>query len=75
MQIVSSPFQQWAAEQGYDLTPAKPPDEHRIYHALRTQDVYAAWRGGAAYIVRMLTESMLNTEALREKLFEFAGPS
>jgi hypothetical protein len=30
------------------------------------------WKAGAAYVARMVTESTLETEALREKLLAFA---
>jgi len=41
----------------------------------RTQDVYEAFTGGQASVARMLTESTLETPALRERIRKLAGRS
>jgi hypothetical protein len=39
----------------------------RVYADARTPDVYEAWMAGGADVVRILTESTLETQALRKK--------
>jgi hypothetical protein len=70
--LAPSPFELWAKERGYDITPAVLPDS-RVYADSRTQELYEAWRDGASTVARMLTESTLETPALRDKIRELAG--
>jgi len=73
MQIASSPFEQWAAREGYDITPAVSPCPARAYADSRTQEVFEAWNACAAHFARMLTESTIETPALVEKVRGTAG--
>lgn len=73
IQLAPSPFEQFAADKGYDLTPAVSPTDLRIYADARTQEAYEIWQAGAASVARMLTESTLDTPALREKIRALAG--
>lgn len=49
------------------------PTDIRIYADVRTQNAFDAWQAGASSVARMLTESTVNTPALREKIRELAG--
>jgi len=70
--LAVSPFEIWAAREGYNTAPAVVPAADRTYADRQTQAVYDAYRAGAADTARMLTESTLETEALREKLLAIA---
>jgi hypothetical protein len=71
--LIPTPFELFATRHGYDLTPAVSPTDIRIYADVRTQNAYEAWRDGASTVARMITESTLETPALREKIRELAG--
>jgi hypothetical protein len=70
--IALSPFEVWAAREGYDAAPAVVPTDIRKYADRDTQAAYEAYKAGAADSVRMVTESTLNTEALRQELLAIA---
>jgi hypothetical protein len=70
--LISSPFEQWASDRGYDLTPAVSPSDIRQYADRDTKAAFDAWTAGAQSVARMVTESTLETEALREKLLAIA---
>jgi hypothetical protein len=70
--IAPSAFEQTATALGYDIAPAVSPDKLRVYADRVTQDAFDMWSAGAAYVARMVTESTLETEALREKLLAIA---
>jgi len=67
LKLISTPFEQWAADRGYDITPAEHPD-CRVYASPITQDAFEVWQARGEHIARILTESTLDTEALREKI-------
>jgi hypothetical protein len=67
-----SPFELWAKREGYDIAPAVLPAENRTYADPDTQKLYEAWNGGQRSLARMLTESTLETEALRERIRDLA---
>jgi hypothetical protein len=48
------------------------PTDIRTYADRDTQAAYEAYKAGAAETARMVTESTLETEALREKLLAIA---
>jgi|HubBroStandDraft_3_1064219.scaffolds.fasta_scaffold896657_2 hypothetical protein len=66
--LAASPFEVWAAREGYNIAPAASPCPLRSYADSNTQKALEAWNGGAGYVARMVTESTLETEALREKI-------
>ena len=66
-------FGQWAADHQYDTAPAVSPSETRIYADRRTQEAYDAYRAGQRSVARMITEATLETEALRERIKQFAA--
>jgi hypothetical protein len=68
LRLISSPFEQTAIALGYDITSAVSPIPTRIYADMQTQAAFDAWNAGAAHVARMITESTLETEALRDKL-------
>jgi hypothetical protein len=68
-----SPFEQWASSRGYEIAPAVLPAANRVYADRETQAAFDAWNAGAASVARMLTESTLETEALRERIKALAG--
>jgi len=63
-----SPFEVWAAREGYDTAPAVVPSPIRQYADRSTQEAYEAWQAGAAHVASMVMESDWETEALRDKL-------
>jgi hypothetical protein len=71
--LAPSPFEQFAADKGHDLTRAVSPSPTRVYADTRTQEIYEAWMGGGAHVVRILKESTVETEAFRDKMREFMG--
>lgn len=73
MKLAPTPFEQWASSRGYDVAPAVVPAADRTYADSRTQEVYEAWRSGGGTVARMLAESTIETEALREKIRGLAG--
>ena len=73
LSLISSRFEQSAATLGYDIAPAVSPDKLRAYADRATQDAFDMWKAGAAYVARMVTESTLETGALREKLLALAN--
>ena len=70
--LAPSPFEVWAAREGYNITPAVVPTDIRTYADRDTQAAYEAYKAGAADTARMATESTLETEALRERLLAIA---
>jgi hypothetical protein len=70
--LAPTPFDLWAKREGYDTAPAAVPAADRTYADRQTQAVYDAYRAGAAEVARMVTESTLETEVLREKLLALA---
>jgi hypothetical protein len=66
-------FEDWAKDHGYNTAPAVLPAANRVYADRDTQAAFDAWNAGAASVARMITESTLETEALREKLLKLAG--
>jgi hypothetical protein len=53
--------------------PAVLPADNRDYADAQTQAAFDAWSAGAGHVARMITESTLEAEALREKMRELAG--
>jgi hypothetical protein len=72
MKLIDTPFDVWAKREGYDIAPAVSPIPARTYADRDTQAAFDMWNAGAAHVARMVTESTLETEALREKLLAFA---
>jgi hypothetical protein len=73
--LAPSPFEILAKSKGYDTAPAVSPVPTRTYADRVTQDAFDMWSAGAAHTARMVTESTLDTEALREKLKDIACSS
>jgi hypothetical protein len=69
--LVPTPFEQWALACGYDIAPplALP---NRKYNDPLTEKLHEAWQARGEHIARLLTESTLDTEALREKILGLA---
>jgi hypothetical protein len=72
-QLAPNPFEQFASDNQYDITPAVVPAENRVYADRQTQAAYEAWLDGARYVARMHFDSTFNTEAFRDKIREFMG--
>ena len=70
--LAPSPFEVWARREGYNIAPAVCPSPIRQYADPDTQKLFEAWTAGARVVARMVTESMLDTEALRAKLLAIA---
>lgn len=70
--LTCSPFDLWAADNGYDIAPAVSPTPIRIYADRDTQAACNAFQGGARSVAVMITESTEETEALREKIRQIA---
>lgn len=68
VKLAPSAFELWAYANGYDTAPAVLPAADRLYADRLTQEIYDAWNAGSANTARMLTDSMLETEALRERI-------
>jgi hypothetical protein len=66
--LAPSAFEVWAAREGYNIAPAVSPISTRIYADLQTQTAFDIWNASAAHVARMVTDSTLETEALRDKL-------
>jgi hypothetical protein len=66
--LAPSPFELWAAREGYNVARAVSPCPLRQYADDATQKAFEAYQEGVAYTARMVTESTLETEALRDKL-------
>jgi hypothetical protein len=69
--LVPSPFEAWAVAHGYNIAPAVVPAPDRRYADRDTQAAFDAWDAGCRYVAMILTESTLETEALREKIDRF----
>jgi hypothetical protein len=63
-----SPFEQWAARESYHIAPAAVPSPDRRYADRDTQAAFDAWDAGCRYVALIMTESTLETKALREKM-------
>jgi len=63
-----SSFEVWAQQNSYNIAPAVCPSDIRTYADRETQTAYAAWKDGAAQTARMMTQSTLETDTLREQL-------
>lgn len=66
--LAPTPFEVFAADRQYDIAPAVSPSETRQYADRRTQEAFYAYRAGQRNVARMITESTLETEALRERI-------
>lgn len=73
LQLIPSPFEERAQTNGYEIAPAVSPCLLRQYADSGTQVAYRAYRAGSAETARMVTESTLETEALRERIQGFAS--
>jgi hypothetical protein len=51
-----SPFEIWAAREGYDTAPAVLPCSLRQYADGTTQEAFRVWNASAAHTARMVTE-------------------
>jgi hypothetical protein len=71
--LAPSAFERWAADYRLDLAPAVVPTATRVYADLATQVLFEAWSAGAASVARTLTESTLETPALRERIRAYAN--
>jgi hypothetical protein len=72
LKLAPSPFEAWEIREGYDIAPAVLPAANRTYADRQTQVVYEAYKACAADTARIVTQSTLETEALREKLTAIA---
>jgi hypothetical protein len=70
--LAPSPFELWAHVNGYNTAPAVASSDLRTYADRDTQAAFEAWNAGAAHVARMVTQTTLETEALREKLLAIA---
>jgi hypothetical protein len=66
--IAPSAFEVWATSEGYNTAPAVLPCPLRQYADRGTQKAFVAWNAGGSIVAQMVTESTLETEALRDKL-------
>src|SRR5271170_5212981 len=73
--LALSPFEHWALEHGYNTAPAVSPAPTRKYADRQTQGVLEAREDGATTVARMLTESTLDTSALRQRCANSPGRS
>jgi hypothetical protein len=71
--LAPTPFDQWAASERYDITPAVSPSKSRAYADGRTQEAYENFQAGARSVASMLMHSTFESEAFREKMRELAG--
>jgi hypothetical protein len=62
------PFELWAAREGYNTAPAVSSPTSAPMRTVTLRLRYEAWIAGAAHVARMVTESTLETEALRDKI-------
>jgi hypothetical protein len=70
--LIPFPFEDWAAREGYNIAPAVVPADIRTYADRHTQAAFEAWNAGARSVARMITESTLEIEAVREKILTLA---
>jgi hypothetical protein len=70
--LAPSAFEVWAQANGYNVDPALSPCPLRQYADRETQKAFEAYQAGVANTARIITESMLETEALRGKLLAIA---
>ena len=70
--LAPSPFEVWAAREGYNIVPAVSPYPLRQYADRDTQAAYKAWMAGAANVAGVATESTSETGVSREKLLSIA---
>jgi hypothetical protein len=73
IRVAPTPFELFAVDRQLDTAPAVFPDSTRVYADMHTQTAFECWNAGAAQLARTLTESTLDTEALREKIQKHAG--
>jgi hypothetical protein len=66
--LAPSPFELWAAREGYATAPAVASTPDRKYADRQTQAAFDAWDAGCRYVAMIVTESTLETEALCDKL-------
>jgi hypothetical protein len=59
--LAPSPFEQWAASHGYDISPTVLPGAICQYVDRDTQAAFEAWNAGAQSVAKMITESTLET--------------
>jgi hypothetical protein len=71
--LAPSPFEVWAAREGYDTAPAVLPCPLRQYADRDTQKAFEAYKAGATNTARMVTKRTLETESLKEKRLAIAG--
>jgi hypothetical protein len=69
--LAPSPHKIGTSVNGYNTAPAVSPIATCIY-ANRDTKAYEAWNAEAAHVARIVTESTLETEALREQLLAIA---
>lgn len=73
LSLIPTPLERFVAARGYDLTPALLPTADRVYADARTQEAYEIWTAGAQWVACMVTQSIIETEAMREKLLRLVG--
>jgi hypothetical protein len=66
--LTPSPFEVWAAREDYDTALSVSPCPLRQFDDRDTQKAFEAYQAGAAHVARIVTESTLEIEALRERL-------
>lgn len=71
--LAPSPFEVWAASEGYDTSPAVAPTPDRRYADRQTQEAFDAWDAGCRYVAMIVTESTPETEALIFRIQSLAG--
>ena len=71
--LAPSAFERWATAHQYDIAPAVSPAPHRVYADIEPQAAFDVWNAGAGHAARMFTESIIETDAFREKSRELAG--
>jgi hypothetical protein len=73
LNVAPFPFQVWAVREGYDIASALLPAANRTYADRQTQAAFDAFNAGAMSVAVMVTESTIETEALRERIKWFAS--
>jgi hypothetical protein len=73
LRLAPSPFEVFASARGHDLTPAVSPSDIRQYADEHTQKVFGPWSAAACYVAGIVTESMLETTALVQRIRGLAG--
>jgi hypothetical protein len=71
--ILPTPFELWASSTATTLPPPRFPPETASMRIAARRKHMRPWQAGASSVARMLTDSTIDTEALREKIRGLAG--